>query len=110
MRYKKECICAVLCISMLLGLVGCSQRMIPEEGVWFCEELNMVIDFDDVTKCEYMGRAGYEIGYERTGNFFYIISHDPYREVFKGLIVQKTDEYFIAKQRGSSKTYKFERR
>lgn len=104
---RNKCLYIILIFSLIMGMVGCTHRLIPDDGLWFCEELDIMVNFNDVTKCEYMGKTGYEIGYERTGNDIYVFSLYPYHAVLEGCIIRKTDEMFILREADSAKIYKF---
>lgn len=52
---KKAFSIITIYIALILSISGCSvyiPRAMPEEGIWYCEELKMSIDFSLIAKSE----------------------------------------------------------
>ena len=106
----------ILCASILLCLAGCYTEWMPQDGSWYCEELQMQISFDggecfsvyegEKIKCDCIN--------DRGSTWFAIISQEHYieslpigTELFCAERVELTETEFVVREEKTGIVYIF---
>lgn len=106
----------LICVILLLFLTGCYTDWMPQEGDWFCEELQIQISFDDGES--YFVYDGEKIQCDcindRGSKSFFVISQafdiddlPVGTELFSAEYVELTDSIFTVKEESTGIEYIF---
>ena len=113
----KKIVCFISVVFMLVLLIGgCAiPRACPEEGIWYCQELDMYLDIKERTGMYPAGDGGYEplmVEIDYGTGFFISFCESQFSDKYENCEFLRTDyEYrngvLTLKDRDSDEVYEF---
>lgn len=105
---KKAVVLTIAGIIAILSFNGCQfKRIVPSEGKWYCEELDILMDFDNRDNNRFKGENGYQIDGEFESNVIYFMTNPTYECVFWGDCIFNDGNKITVKEHYTSKNYIF---
>lgn len=105
-------IAALIVIFLLyLLLPKPEKQLFPDEGIWFCEELNLLLDADEyiATFQTANGAEQCQILLEHNSNYITLKTEGAYRDSFTGVCIKLTDDVLQIRESHTQTVYSFQR-